>query len=130
MLTMRQLLKISLLLIYVLSSAGLSYSMHFCGDELKDINWAAESTSCSAAEEGEEDCCEDVRTSEIRASDHQNKQLLDFQLERLQLQALPASIYALAALAQQEQHERFANYDWQHPSTPLPLYLKNQVFLI
>lgn len=130
MLTMRQLLNISLLLIYVLSSAGLTYSMHFCGDELKDINWAAESTSCCAAEEGEEDCCEDVLSSEIHASDHQSKQLQDFQFDRLQLQALPASIYSLAALYQQEQHERYANYDWQHPSPPFPLYLKNQVFLI
>ena len=130
MLAMRQLLKISLLLIYVLSSAGLSYSMHFCGDELKDINWAAESTSCCAAEDGEEDCCEDVLSSEIHASDHQSKQLLDFQFDRFQPQAIPASVYSLAPLYQQEHYERFANYDRQHPSPPFPLYLKNQVFLI
>ena len=130
MLTMRQLLKISLLLIYVLSSAGLSYSMHFCGDELKDINWATESTSCCAAEDGEEGCCEDVLSSDIHASDHQSKQLLDFQFEKMKIQDMPFAGYAPADMLYQNQSNGWL-YEHQQPlPPPFPIYLKNQVFLI
>jgi hypothetical protein len=130
MLMMRQLLKISLLLIYVLSSAGHSYSMHFCGDELKDINWAAESTSCCADEGGEEDCCEDVLSSELHASDHQSKQLLDFQFEKMKIQDMSIASYVPAEMLSRHQVRGWQYVQQQPLPPPIPIYLRNQVFLI
>src|SRR5690554_8077158 len=126
MLAMRQLLKISLLLIYVFFNAGLSYSMHYCGQELKDINWLTETTPCCPAEEGEEDCCEDVFYSEIHSSDQQSKQLSDFQFEKFHSQAVPAPFHSLAHLHHEEQMGSLPYFYRQHLAPQFPLYIKNQ----
>jgi|SRR5690554_2394539 len=127
---MRQLLKISLLLLYVFFNAGLSYSMHYCGEELKDISWLTESTPCCAAEEGEEDCCEDVLYSEVHSTDQQSKQFLDIQFVKFYPEALPVHwpthAFSNAGLQAENLH-----FFYQQPlSPPLPVYLRNQVFLI
>ena len=127
---MRQLLKISLLLIYVFFNAGLSYSLHYCGEELKDINWLAESTPCCPAEEGEEDCCEDVFYSEYHSSDQQSKQFLNFQFGKLQAQAIPASFATVHPTYSNDHVKGLPYFYQQYPAPPFPLYIKNQVFLI
>src|SRR5690554_4421185 len=130
MLAMRQLLKISLLLIYVFFNAGLSYSMHFCGQELKDINWLAETTPCCPAEEGEEDCCEDIFYSEIHATDQQSKQSLDFQFVKFYPEALPVQWPTHYLYSKGSQADKLSYFYQQHLSPRLPAYIVNQVFLI
>jgi hypothetical protein len=52
--------KIVLLVIYLCFNAGLSYSMHFCGEVLQHFNFFAANETC-CPEKGEmPDCCEDV----------------------------------------------------------------------
>lgn len=127
---MRQFLKISLLLIYVFFNAGISYSMHYCGEELKEINWLAESDSCCPDEKGGDDCCEDVPYSEIQSSDQHSKQLADFQFVKSGPGAVPAPLqtYCLSYLVGQAESLPF--FYQQHLPPPFPVYIKNQVFLI
>jgi len=125
---MRQTIKISLLLVYVLFCAGQFYSLHFCGEESKDISWLDQPTPCCDAEE--QDCCEDVFYSEILPSDQQFKQAVDFQFLKISLplgiihtsvveKFYHADLSALAPRVQQEDQ-----------SPPRALYIEHQVFLI
>ncbi|WP_050977342.1 HYC_CC_PP family protein [Nitritalea halalkaliphila] len=57
---MRASVKIALLLIYSLFHAGMSYSMHFCGEDFKRINLYAEQKTCCPEAESPMPCCEDV----------------------------------------------------------------------
>lgn len=57
---MKSFIKIALLLFYVFFNAGVSYSMHFCGDDFKRVNLFADVKSCCDSKEPMPDCCEDV----------------------------------------------------------------------
>lgn len=57
---MKSFIKIALLIFYVFFNAGVSYSMHFCGDDYKRVNLFSDLKTCCESKEPMPDCCEDV----------------------------------------------------------------------
>ncbi|MFD2037675.1 hypothetical protein ACFSKL_22970 [Belliella marina] len=76
---MKQAIKIALLIFYVFFNAGLSYSMHYCGDDLQRINVFAEYKTCCESNTPMPGCCDDVSNLELPNTDQQVTDLLDFQ---------------------------------------------------
>lgn len=127
---MRQLLKISLLVFYVLFNAGMSYSMHFCGEDFKRINLFAESKTCCPSKEPMPGCCDDVSNLELPNTDQQLSDLLDFQPLTLEVVCPRKSPYSLPEL----KFARDIALGFTDSSPPLfetaPLFLLHCIFLI
>ena len=70
---MRKFLSISLLCLYLLASAGISITAHYCGGNLASLAlFEKTSCCCEDEEEGKDDCCKnEVKT--IKISDDQLK---------------------------------------------------------
>lgn len=75
---MKTFVKISLLVFYVFFNAGLSYSMHFCGDEFQRVNVFAEYESCCESSLPMQGCCGDVSSLELPNTDQQISDILNF----------------------------------------------------
>ncbi|MCL6260412.1 hypothetical protein M3O96_15020 [Aquiflexum sp. TKW24L] len=76
---MKQFIKIALLVFYVFFNAGLSYSMHYCGDDFQLINLYGESKTCCESKAPMPGCCDDVSNLELPNTDEQQIDILDFQ---------------------------------------------------
>jgi hypothetical protein len=72
-------IKIALLVFYVFFNAGLSYSMHFCGEDFQRINLFAEYKTCCESNTPMPGCCDDISKQELPNTDQQISDLLDFQ---------------------------------------------------
>ncbi|MFC4872923.1 HYC_CC_PP family protein [Negadavirga shengliensis] len=132
---MRRFIQISLLLLYFLFHAGLSYSFHFCEENLRKVNFYLEKHDCcsessSDASDMPSDCCENVPQVEMPNS-NQWGQHHDLNVPTNVLLAFVAGIasefYFLPQLTEGGGHEN--NTD---PPKILknPIYIFNQVFLI
>lgn len=75
---LKSFLKISLLVFYVFFNAGLSYSLHYCGDELQRINVFSEYKTCCESNIPMSGCCDDVSNLELPNTDQQQSDVLDF----------------------------------------------------
>jgi hypothetical protein len=74
----KQFIKIALLVFYVFFNAGLSYSMHYCGDDFQRVNVFAAYKTCCESNATMPGCCDDVSNLELPNSDQQVSDLLDF----------------------------------------------------
>lgn len=127
---MKQIIKIALLVFYVFFNAGLSYSMHFCGDDFQLINLYGESKTCCPSQGPMPGCCDDVSGLELPNTDEQQIDILDFHPELKLLSNIEAGFFEFISskfigLAILE----FA--DSSPPFLPItPIFITNQVFLI
>ncbi|PRY88542.1 HYC_CC_PP family protein [Mongoliibacter ruber] len=76
---MKSFIKIALLVFYVFFNAGLSYSMHFCGDDFQRINVFAEYKTCCESNTPMQGCCDDVSNLELPNTEQQLSTVLNFQ---------------------------------------------------
>ncbi|MCS4436401.1 HYC_CC_PP family protein [Aquiflexum gelatinilyticum] len=126
---MKQFIKIALPVFYVFFNAGLSYSMHFCGDDFQLINLYGESKTCCESEESMPGCCDDVSNLELPNSDQQLTEIIyfqplgfDFVLPTFQFE-LPERVIGIS--------EKTAFSDSSPPILQhTPIYIFCQVFLI
>ena len=126
---MKSFKKIALLLFYVLFNAGLSYSMHFCGDDFQRINIFAEYKTCCDSNTPMPGCCDDVSNLELPNSDQQVSDILDFQPLVIDLLAFDAGWELPVFITTLEEKTVFA--DSSPPIIPnTPIYIFCQVFLI
>ncbi|MBH8560383.1 HYC_CC_PP family protein [Hymenobacter negativus] len=87
---MKRFLSLFLLLSYLLSSPGLVYSMHFCGQTLTEVSVAKEAACCCPVPKKPTGCCHDQKvTSTVK----------DVKLTSAQLKLpVPAAVPAPAPL--------------------------------
>jgi hypothetical protein len=113
----------------VFFNAGLSYSMHYCGDDFQRINVFTEYKTCCESNTPMPGCCDDISNLELPNTDQQISDLLDFQalgidhiVSTLPIQ-LPATLFAIT--------EKTAFADSSPPILQnTPIYIFCQVFLI
>lgn len=126
---MKSFVKISLLVFYVFFNAGLSYSMHFCGDDFQRINVFAEYKTCCESNIPMPGCCEDVSNLELPNTDQQLSELLSFQPILVDLFSAQAPLELGFIPTLGEEKTAFAD-----SSPPIfhntPIYIFCQVFLI
>ncbi len=126
---MKSFVKIALLLFYVVFNAGLSYSMHFCGDDFQRINVFAEYKSCCESNTPMSGCCDDVSNFELPNADQQVSNVLNFQPQTFELLNAEVSFELPLNFIVSEEKTAFAD-----SSPPIfhntPIYIFCQVFLI
>lgn len=127
---MKSFAKIALLLFYVFFNAGLSYSMHFCGDDFQRINVFAEYKTCCGSDTPMSGCCDDVSKLELPNSDQQLSDILDFQHQVCELLTFDAAAFELPVIFRTTE-EKTASADSSPPIFQnTPIYIFCQVFLI
>ena len=125
---MKQFIKIALLVFYVFFNAGLSYSMHYCGDDFQLINLYGESKTCCESKAPMPGCCDDVSNLELPNTDEQQIDILDFQPLGTDYISIfyvesPAIVFGIS--------EKTAFSDSSPPIfQDTPIYIFCQVFLI
>ncbi|MFC0264850.1 HYC_CC_PP family protein [Fontibacter flavus] len=126
---MKSIIKIALLVFYVFFNAGLSYSMHFCGDYFQRINVFAEYKTCCESKTPMPDCCEDVANFELPNTDQQVSDIVDFQPQVFELVTFDTA-YELPVFFTAT-NEKIAFADSSPPIFQnTPIYIFCQVFLI
>ncbi len=126
---MKSFIKIALLLFYVFFNAGVSYSMHFCGDDFKRVNFFADIKSCCDSKEPMPDCCEDVLDWEQPNSDQKLAGLGKVVIPNVSFVNNIVPVYNRQLPLVQSRKLVYANSS--PPIYPtLPLYLRNQTFII
>lgn len=127
----RKVIQISLLFIYILFNAGLSYSFHFCEEELSKINFFTEKEMCCPEEEEMQGCCEDLSRLEFPNAEQVSANFLDFLPLKILTTDFYHGIFAYMQLVSAlSETVPFIAYK-DHPLTyHSPIYIKNQVFLI
>ncbi|SDZ00422.1 MULTISPECIES: HYC_CC_PP family protein [Rhodonellum] len=125
---MKQFIKIALLLLFVFFNAGLSYSMHYCGEDFQLINLYAESKTCCPSEEPMPGCCDDVSNLDLPNTDQQQIDLLDFQTLPI-ASIVPEFFEFQIPTSIKEKVLGFSNSSppYLHKT---PIYISIQVFLI
>jgi hypothetical protein len=130
-LRVKRFLSLLLLLSYLLSSPGLVYSMHFCGQKLTEVSVAKEAACCCPVPKKPTGCCHDQKVTST---------LKDVKLNSAQLK-LPVSV-AVPALAPLRLAYRLPTptYPAEAPAAPLaataapppecPAYVRGHAFLI
>jgi hypothetical protein len=122
-------IKIALLVFYVFFNAGLSYSMHFCGDDFQRINVFAEYKSCCETNTPMSGCCDDVSNLELPNTDQQVSDVLNFQPQTFELLNAEVRFELPINFIVFEEKTAFAD-----SSPPIlhdtPIYIFCQVFLI
>lgn len=126
---MKSFVKIALLVFYVFFNAGLSYSMHFCGDDFQHINVFTEYKTCCESNTPMPGCCDDISNLELPNSDQQLSDILDFHPLFFELPNTRFSLELPVIIATTEEKTAFAD-----TSPPIfhnaPIYIFCQVFLI
>ena len=127
---MKQLVRISLLLFYVFFNAGMSYSLHFCGQEYKRINFYGEAKTCCESTTPMPGCCDDVSHLELPNTDQKQVEAFGLNNTLAALALFPVTNweYSIPALDSE-------NVDFFADSSPpfvrkQPLYLQHNIFLI
>lgn len=127
----KRFLSLLLLLSYLLSSPGLVYSMHFCGQKLTEVSVAKEAACCCPVPKKPTGCCHDQKVTST---------LKDVKLNSAQLK-LPVSV-AVPAPAPLRLAYRLPTptYPAEAPAAPLaataapppecPAYVRGHAFLI
>jgi len=112
----------------VFFNAGLSYSMHYCGEDFQLINLYGESKTCCPSQEPMPGCCDDVSNLDLPNTDQQQIDLLDFQTLSSDT-IVPAFFEFQISARLKEKVLGFSNSS--PPFLPkTPIYISNQVFLI
>jgi len=128
---MRQLIKISFLMIYLLFNAGMSYSMHYCSDQLEAISLYAAATKCCSESDEDMECCEDVVHHERQQADQTLLALADYQFQKADISsAFVAFVAMLQKLTFSLDQEEFIPDPQLHTYSTTPIHIKNQSFLI
>ncbi|WP_194974994.1 HYC_CC_PP family protein [Aquiflexum lacus] len=126
---MKSFIKIALLVFYVFFNAGLSYSMHYCGDDFQRINVFEEYKTCCESNVPMPGCCDDVSNLELPNTDQQISDILDFQPQIFELLTFDAPYELPVFFTAIEEKTAFAD-----SSPPIfqntPIYIFYQVFLI
>ncbi|MFD2202743.1 HYC_CC_PP family protein [Shivajiella indica] len=126
---MKKFIKIALLFFYVFFNAGLSYSMHFCGEDFKRINVFADYKTCCESKTPMPGCCDDVSNLEIPNNDQQVSEILDFHPMIFELITFDFSIELVPHFVKWEEKIFYSD-----SSPPIiqetPIYIFCQVFLI
>jgi hypothetical protein len=128
---MRQLFKISFLLIYLLFNAGMSYSLHYCSEKLQAISLHVEENKCCSESDEEMECCVDVTHHERQQADQNLLALADYQFQKADFSsafiAFVAMLHKLTFTIEQE--ESFPK-ELVHIYNTTPIHIQNQSFLI
>ncbi|QDH79643.1 hypothetical protein FKX85_11595 [Echinicola soli] len=128
---MRKLVQIALLMIYFCFNAGMSYSMHYCGEELAHINLFAEDKNCCPDGEEMPGCCDDVPNTDLQNSDQNLAKLVDMHFYNASLLPLPDLMSEiLVLLAQQIENYPKICLKSVGPPSLVPIHIKHQTFLI
>ncbi|MCH7400622.1 hypothetical protein ACFOUP_11675 [Belliella kenyensis] len=126
---MKSFIKIALLVFYVFFNAGLSYSMHFCGDDFQRINVFTEYKTCCESNTPMPGCCDDVSNLDLPNTDQQVSDILNFQPQTFELLNAEVRFELPLDLTATEEKTAFAD-----SSPPIfqdtPIYIFCQVFLI
>jgi hypothetical protein len=125
----KSLIKIALLVFYVFFNAGISYSLHFCGNDFKRINLFTEYETCCESSKPMPDCCGDVSNLELPNTDQQLSDVYNIQAMGIDLLFVDFHNYLLPFDITLLERIAFAN------SSPpklqnTPIYIFYQVFLI
>jgi hypothetical protein len=128
---MKQLIKLFLLIFYVFFNAGISYSLHYCEDELKRINFYTEAKTCCESEAPMPGCCDDISHLELPNSDQKQLDLLkSLNKPKISGDAI-VPLWNHYSLNYSTNKVDFQAWNSYHPiDRKLPLYIYNNIFLL
>jgi hypothetical protein len=117
-----------MLFTYLLFNAGISFSMHFCGDRLTSTEVFAKKKNClcSNPKEPIHSCCKDVEV-ESAGDDQKVNNVFKLNIERVLLAEVDFSILEINQLYSKPENTSFAG-DSGPPQYKLPLFILNRIF--
>ncbi|WP_200976267.1 hypothetical protein [Echinicola sp. 20G] len=128
---MRKLIQISLLIIYLCFNAGLSYSMHYCGDTLERINLFAEEKTCCENEKEMPGCCDDVPKTDLQNTDQSNAKPLGFDFFNITALPVPHLLSEILVCISQQGYQLPTTFVPDKVlSSTIPIHIQFQRFLI
>ncbi len=128
---MKRLLQISLFLIYLLFNAGISYSMHYCGDDLALINLFGEDKTCCPEGEEMPGCCDDVSHLDLQNNEENPTSILHFQFLKAEIAPVPKLLFDILDCLSHHLEAKPAFYlEDIAPPEENSLHILIQVFLI
>ncbi|MDN3670191.1 hypothetical protein QWY93_12735 [Echinicola jeungdonensis] len=128
---MRRLLQISLLLIYLMLNAGLSYSLHFCGEDFARINLFGEDKTCCPEGEEKPGCCDDISHIDLQNGDENPTSIPHYQFLKAEIAPVPKLLFdILDCLSQNLELKPLLYQEDNAPPEENSLHIRHQVFLI
>jgi hypothetical protein len=127
---MQRIITIFMLFTYLLFNAGISYSMHFCGDRLTSTEVFAKKKGClcSSPKEVSHSCCKDVKV-ESAGNDQKVTSLFKLSIEKVLIGGLKFSIPTFINLFVDSEMVVSGN-DSHPPLYKVPLFILNKTFRI
>ena len=131
---MRRIFTISLLLTYLIFSAGVVIGNHICGEQFKEISFFKQPKNCSPDANLEKSCCKNS-LSVLKVDDNYDnnfKQAGSFKIPFVRI--IHETFAGIIYLKDLQDKSRF-NLEWYsdhrlHYQSNLPIYLTNRVFII
>ncbi|MBT0810770.1 hypothetical protein KIH41_05695 [Litoribacter ruber] len=128
---MDRFIKISFLMIYLLFNAGLSYSMHYCGEKLETVKVSHEHSKCCSEQDVDPDCCLDVDFQDQQNRDQVLLALVDYQFQKVDFSfAISDFIALLQKLSIEIKPDREVLDETDLFAWKTPIHIQNQTFLI
>ncbi|WP_186756404.1 HYC_CC_PP family protein [Echinicola salinicaeni] len=128
---MRKLFQISLLIIYLCFNAGLSYSMHYCGEQLEAINFFAEEIKCCPEEDEMPGCCDDVPKTALQNAEQNTSKTVNVQFISAVILPYPHLLADIIECISWTKEVESINFPLDEaPPNDLPIYIENEIFLI
>jgi len=116
-----------MLFCYLLFNAGVSYSMHFCGELLTSSEIFKEKKDCACkSTEQTHDCCKDVHV-ESAGDEQQTGSLFKINLERILLADFKFLLVEFESLIAESSSISLSDYH-SPPFYKVPRFIFNQIF--
>lgn len=117
-----------MLFTYLLFSAGVSYSMHFCGDTLASTEFFATNKGCACTSKDKKpyDCCKDVKVESAK-DDHKAASLYKVTIDKVVLAEIKFFVIEFIKLSGESSNN--SNQDYSSPPFyKVPKFIFNQIF--
>jgi hypothetical protein len=117
-----------MLFTYLLFSAGISYSMHYCGDILTSTEMLGKSKGCicKTKDNTSHDCCKDVKIESAK-DDQKTTSLYKLNFEKVVIEEIQFFLIAFINLYEEPSNTLTIEYN-SPPPYKISKYIFNQIF--
>ena len=128
---MKKIISLFILVIYMASAIGFTYSLHYCGGKFKEVCFTSDTEkNCCGKDEKQGKCCSNkVISAKFKSDQNSSAKSIILKLLTFNLHTLPD--YFFKSIVKKEV---FANciVKWQPPPLiiSVPIYLRNRVLRV
>lgn len=128
---MKRLISLLILVTYMASAIGFSFSLHYCGGHFKSVCFTKDTEKdCCGKSEHKTNCCHDkVITAKVK--DDHSSSVFSFSPKIFIADAVIGPRFVANVISTHSAHDRLSFTDSSPPKVPgIPVFLKNRVLRI